>query len=569
MTYYAAKLVRLLLLAVSCYGYMRFLSKKVRIEFSISILFTGICCTMFFAGILNILKETAYFILLFGLVLTALSLKRKDPIKEIFCPGIIFFILCAVILLPIMYGAFFTHYDDFSHWGTAVKVLYTQNRFPNFSDKIIAFQSYPVGSSVFIYYFLTVTGIQSEWFQMYVQAIFMIGILSSFFVFAKNWFSWITTAVVSWIFLVCNNGLMNLLVDTLLPIIALGGLCICIYYRDSLDKNILWIIPHMVALVAIKNSGIMFAAFLLLFVLPYFYPRKLIRWGTACLFPLATLLLWQKHVKLVFGNGLTAKHSMSIEHIANTYSEKSYEDFANIIDAYLEELMSPDNPAIYLLLAIGLWLVLSKVIRNDTVAVTRSLVINAVACYFLYAIGMLGMYLTTMPYGEAIQLAGFARYHRSILILCGGYLYFAILILVPTNRKSFLLRIIAYVLVSVLCYNAMLPGLWYSNPKNTDSIRTKYEVLLVENDVKSDYSYCVVVGPEYASSAGYLRYISRYLLNSSNILVCNIEEYQTRESGWKGYDYLICFGESDGMTDFLTETFDNSSQRVYSSPKNG
>lgn len=568
MMEYAATILRLLLLVISCYGYVRILNRKLPAEFALSVFCTGLCSILFFSGILNILKESAYAIFLIGLVLAAESFRRKESIKTFFSQGIVFFVLAAVILLPILYGRVLADYDDFSHWGTVVKVLYTQDRFPISADKSISYSSYPTGSAAFLYYFLTISGIRAEWFQLYVQAVFMMGMLSSLFVFSKDRTDWTAAMIASVIMLLGNNGPINLLVDTLMPIVVFSGLCICLYYRDSLHQNIFWIIPHLISLVAIKNSGILFAAFLMLFVLSFMGKKGLGRWFAVCSVLPVTLLLWQKHVALVCGSGLDTKHAMSVEHVVKSYLAKNADAYREIATAYIKEVISIRNTALYLLLIILICVVLLKNGKNPGQTLPRKIIGFSVVCYILYIVGMLGMYLSTMPYNEAMRLAGFVRYHRSILIFCGGCLCLAVMMLLSPEKRRHRTRLAVYVLVLMLCSQALHPDIWYNNPKDRSYIRRDLEAYLVSNNVEAGKSYCMVADELYVQYPGYLKMVSRYLLDSTRVLICSIEDYQLRESGWKDYDYLLCFGESEEMRDFLQSTFADSAKRVYAASEN-
>lgn len=62
-------LLRFCLLAVSCGGYVLWLTKYVRCEFAVGIFFSGIGSVLFLAGILNLLPEAAWTICLCGVFL--------------------------------------------------------------------------------------------------------------------------------------------------------------------------------------------------------------------------------------------------------------------------------------------------------------------------------------------------------------------------------------------------------------------------------------------------------------------------------------------------------------------
>lgn len=47
---------------------------------------------------------------------------------------------------------YLNHYDNYSHWATIVKFLYTEGRLPDVYDTIIAYTYYPMGSSLLVYF---------------------------------------------------------------------------------------------------------------------------------------------------------------------------------------------------------------------------------------------------------------------------------------------------------------------------------------------------------------------------------------------------------------------------------
>ena len=153
--------------------------------------------------------------------------------QGIICIGTIFFLVICVFFAFLLYGNKFLDYDNFSHWALVEKTLLSKNRFPNFMDSNIMFQSYPPGSASYIYYVCKITGIHSEWMQMYAQTTLMSGILISLFAFSNKWQNKLLMCVGSVILLAGNTRLDSLLVDSLLAITALGGMAFCIYYRNE------------------------------------------------------------------------------------------------------------------------------------------------------------------------------------------------------------------------------------------------------------------------------------------------------------------------------------------------
>ena len=120
-----------------------------------------------------------------GFLCLAYSLKTGIRRRGI-TAGVVFFIVISAFIFRSVYGVEFTHYDNFSHWALMVKHLMIKKRFPNYSDTIFSHISYPPGASAFIYYFVLISGIKSEWFQMFVQSVCMAGLISGLFCLAET-----------------------------------------------------------------------------------------------------------------------------------------------------------------------------------------------------------------------------------------------------------------------------------------------------------------------------------------------------------------------------------------------
>lgn len=550
---------RLTVLGLSVYGYLRRIGRFLRMEFAPGVFFTGLCSVMFFAGILNILPETAWAVCGCGVYLAAQSLRRKESVKDFLCPGMVFFFLASGLLLILLHGTVLTDYDDFSHWGTVLKVMYTKHRFPNYADSTITYQSYPTGSAAFVYYFLTVSGITSEWFQLVIQSVFQIGLLTSLFLFVRGVWGWIFAAGTAGLLLLCSNGPINLLVDTLLPLIAVAALCLCFYYRSDLTGRCLWVLPYLIALTAVKNSGLLLALFLLLYLLMHLGKENRRIWLQLGSIPALTLLLWQKHVLLVFDNGMNSRHAMSAESITNTFSQKDLSALTEVARLFLQEVFSLTNPFLYLLIAGLLVLLLHRFFGLHLTWDHRHLLLFAGAAYLIYQIGVLAMYLTTMPYGEAILLAGYSRYHRTILILCGSCLF---LVLADSMTKTGKREVTAGLLTLLLLYQSLFPGLWYNNPKHCGFIREEFQQLITEYHVEAGKRYLIVMDAAYAEKyKGYLHYLARYLLDSGSITLCSIES-PPEEHLLSNYDYLICFGDSEELDGYLVKTVGSGESRI-------
>lgn len=233
--------LRIILLAVSMYGYIRFLCGKIRPEFAPAVLFAGVGSVIFLSGILNIMKETAVVIVLGGLALTVRSIVKKETPRPLICPAFFFYIAAGGLFFILLYDVKFNNYDSFSHWGVVLKSMLQKNRFPNFEDTYITFQSYPTGSASAVWFFEKIAGLRSEWSQCWVHTMIQVGMLISLFAFAKGVLGNITAACVSLILFTsianAQTALNGLLVDNLLAVAGLAATLIAMYYRGGYWKS--------------------------------------------------------------------------------------------------------------------------------------------------------------------------------------------------------------------------------------------------------------------------------------------------------------------------------------------
>ena len=148
------------LFLLSIMGYLGVIVKKGRFqpEFAPAICFAGISNLLFLAGILNIMKLTVWMIFIGGFICVCwlfwkpISFSLRERWLGI---GMFLFIFYFSWLL---WGVRCVSYDDFSHWATAVKAMLLNDRMPNFQDTVVMFQSYPLGSSLFLYYVSRIVG---------------------------------------------------------------------------------------------------------------------------------------------------------------------------------------------------------------------------------------------------------------------------------------------------------------------------------------------------------------------------------------------------------------------------
>ena len=561
-------LLRMAGLIFSFYGYLRAIGKRIRPEFGIAVIFSAIGSLMFLAGILNLMPEMTFVLYVVGVCLGIRSVKNREPLRETVTAGTCFFGVMGVFLFVLLYHDKFQHYDSFSHWALLVKVMLAEDRLPNFLDTNITFQSYPPGSAVFISYFIKAAGIGPEWLQMYAQAIFMTGMAACLFPFAgKEAMGILTASVLSVLLLAGNTPLCDLLVDTQLPLTALAGLAFCAYYRETEAqegggygrKGKAWYIAAFTTfLVIIKNSGVLFACLILFYVLlcQEGKAKEAVRALSVPFFSsLAALVLWKKHVSLVFEKGLSSRHSMSVRNFRAVFGEKSADDLNMIARSVWNRVCTLSNPAWYVLLFLLLLLALRGRI-NKTGGGERKLALTAFAAYPLYQMGLWGMYLFSMPLEEARALAGYDRYNQTILIFITGVA--VILALAAVRRQKGSVRAGYRAALLMFCivgsWQTLKPKWAYYKKQEMGQARITYDALIRDYHIPPGSSYMVAT----TEDAGFLYFMSKYLLLPKRVTACNCdraEDLKRVEEEWRNYDYLILCGASEEFTLRTEEMF--------------
>lgn len=538
-----ALLIRLLLLAMSCCGYLQYLKKYVKVELAIGLLFSTIGSVLFLVGILNLLKEAAVLIWLGGLILLLCSLRRKESLAGILTFGTIFFAVGCLFFLCLFPGSRVQHHDSDIHWALVAKIITQQGRFPVGTDVNVLFSSYPVGSACFLFYITQALGLTSEWVLMAAQAMLMLGMLTGLFVFAKGPWQKLATALCC-VFLLCGNSrLTELMVDSLLPITALNAVALCVYDRQLLRRMPWILLPYAVFLVGIKNSGFFFVVILYGFV--WYLNRKepLFRktWLTLLGVPAAAFFLWQKHVSLVFPAGMLSKHAMSLSNYSHVLHGKDLHAMLEIALEMGRKIFSLNNQALWLLASVFfvclLWL---RFDRDSGRPLLRALVLAAVS-YGLYQLGTYAMYLFSMPLQESLILASYSRYHKTILLFLSGLIYIGLLQSLNL-RDGKPLRALVPLGALVLCFFAVSPNLtMLSRQDYTGTNRQKFDTLIALYEIPEGKDYLILTTDEnyYANE---LPYMAAYLLSSHQVVE---RDADFRQAQLADFDYLIVFEKTE------------------------
>lgn len=212
------------------------------------------------------------------------------------------------------------------------------------------------------------------------------------------------------------------------------------------------------------------------------------------------------------------------------------------------------NPALWLLLFGLLMWILWKYITKTPCRDRRNTFLLAVAAYVLYQTGVLGMYLFSMPGDEALTLAGYSRYHQTIVLFIAGLMLIETLQEFDTPKDSSggsLAKIGTLLATLVLSFYMISPNFSSFHKQRLENTeRYKFDQMIAQYNLPARASYLILTSKD-RNDYGYLFYLSRYLLSPSALEILPETELDTIDPFV--YDYVIAFEETEGTKAFLSE----------------
>ena len=582
-------ILKALLLWISIFGYCNYFKKYMHPAFAPIVTMSSIGILIFLAGILNVMPIMVYLIVIGGWIFLILSKpwskEYLESQKDTIWVFVIFSAICALFLVR-LYGLIPVHYDSFSHWLTVIREMFNSDSMPNFDSTLIVFQGYPTGSAGFAYFICKFLGNTRDDLVLFAQSILYAASISSFLAFTKkkDIFAGGIIVVGSLFCLVANTNatFTNLLVDTLISLISVAGVAIIIYYREDLIKAAFIALPLQMFLVAIKNSGILMVAInfaliiLLAMGMDYIESKKvsfikLVKLGglTAGI-PAVVYYLWIRHVDYVFASGTTSKHTASIENYAQNLGAKTGEEIKEILTIFVERFVSWNNSWLLLIIIFGILaagMLCKKLILKKNSKVELFIFAGVLCAYLGFMLILAMMYILSMPYGEAIILAAYARYENTILVYIVGAVTIYCLSLVQqfsSSAKEMGAKVVVLLFMSsiLLLQTENLQKLLPKVDTYTGSSRQEFEQIKDKYDIEEEKSY-FIYGERLVDDAGYHKYLTRYLFWSTNIELCMPQDLETKKDLIGNYDYLIIIDSDEQIEEFLEMKNMKADEKVF------
>ena len=584
-------------LLCSLSGYMMFVRTKLRLqtEFVPVFVCSAITCAVYLCGLAGFLLPGSEVVLAAGFFLFVFFLTRLIRNKSyrnfrlslfqagVFLGGLFFFQLLLTSRL--------IHYDNFSHWAVVVKQMLSTNAFPDAASALIDFKNYPLGTSSFLYFICRFAG-NSQGIMLAGQAILIFSCFYALFgvITEKRRFLLFAFLAAGCSALSVFNitiRITNLLVDFLLPVYTLVIFVMAYRYQREIKKACISIIPAAGLLMIIKNTGTIFAAIGFLYLIYAWLKNRdkpfwknglnvLLSIGAA----LVPYLLWNIHMAVGF-QGIENKFEVSVDTISGISGGKSPEEVRRIMELFAQSVFDiTSRPAMGTLgfnAAAIIASVFAAVILKKSWNLWKALIaLNLVlAGYYL---GILALYIFSMPLDEALRLAGFERYASSIVVLFAGGLVLCATVDIENSfyyRCGELPDYKAFKTVEsknryqecIIFFTALAIALLMSEYNGMQVIRRAYKNTLPYKvyQVTGDRWYSGGKVDEsrylfYASDADgqvtdyYLQYIGKYMLYASNVDgICRFYGDNLIHL-LSSYDYLVMV-ESDREAKYLLKRY--------------
>lgn len=569
-------IIGLIVFWITIFGIKLFLEDKTKIDnkFSFALSFTVIGLIEFILGIINMMKIGSLLIVLFsifyiGYLIINKRIEKNRIIEYIKEPTNIICFLIFTYITIVGLNMHLTHYDNFSHWGLIIKTMFQYNRLPNFENNYILFKGYQPGSACFAYFVGLLCG-KNEGVMIVAQNYLIFSYLSVLFNYIGKEKRILKSLllVCFYIFIMTTSKIRfnNLLVDSLIAVQLIYGLAIIYNYKDNLKKAALYSLPIAVYLLVVKNTGLILAGIMCLYILYLAFKQRKLKEGIKYVIIigtvlLVTLLIWQNHVSLVYGHwALNTKHSLSPQNFYSSIKALGIDNMKLFIVMYTKHFFSLKNNLtnIYLLIFNIVSLLSLFLVKNKKEVLKFILVLDFIYIGYYILLGL--MYIFSMPWNEAKDFAGYERYMMTIVnLLIGLFILFIFNYKEKIKIQNIYLIILGLVLLIPIHYEYdTFTGL-IGNDGYEDSKIAKFDCIKEYVPLDKDTYY--IYAPSSKGDMGLLHHITIYELCKEDVHVINDKE---AIKDIVDNSYIVIYDDIDNTDELFNEEFTRINDRVLS-----
>ena len=440
-----------------------------------------------------------------------------------------------------------SHYDNFSHWALATKYLITFHALPTADQSIVTFTAYPLGSSLFSYFWLGHRPFHEGLLIVTHWGLMILSLNALMQLLTKKINQPISYAVlllvlliISWLKFVPLN---SVLVDDLIAVYAVGIIAGQVYLRNHLKQLALFTAVMTGALSLIKNSALFFVVIIYLhfIVLWIHYLRKNQLKGQGKLASLGLSLTtfipfigWQYYLKIQFAGTTSSKHAIDLDAYTHNASQKTVLELAQIRQTFMDHLSfnRPIMAGIYSILALFLCLYLIYRWKKIGYWWIREVFLLCAVTTVGYVVSLYYMYIYSMPTHEAIRLASFYRYMETLYVFLFVYLAMIVLLLLNTLSNHWVINLSSWLgLILALCSIGIFSWKYMDTyQKSHDEMVNKaYSIRqLVETVMEPIQSLSILSNDEASVGSGYFYYVGTFYTMSEEVEVAYTSNEVTR-----------------------------------------
>jgi len=236
-----------------------------RAELALFAAITAITTVAYLFSLVGLLQPAAVVIFWAGVLLCLgmpVLIRRRSPelIPQLLSPGIVLFVVYTVVQWSLFHGAEYFFWDEFSHWGLAVKELNFHDRLWG-ADSNVMFVHYPPVATVWHYFVTRNTG-YSEASVLHAQFLLLLAPTMSLYRHV-TWRRayWIPVVLSLQVFLFVNlgQGTSSLYMDHILAVVF-GGIAVAYLADETSPRNLVLFVPPLFCLALVKELGGFLAA---------------------------------------------------------------------------------------------------------------------------------------------------------------------------------------------------------------------------------------------------------------------------------------------------------------------
>lgn len=432
------EIIKFIFFIVSLVGYTSFMRLMTSIS-KYHIYIVVMSCQvaiLYFSSLVNILFPTSLMIYFLGILLFIYSSVKAKGLTignllkhtNFVTFGMLFYVGIYIVTL---WNQSLLHYDNFTHWATIVKFLYLEDRLPAVADRIISYNTYPVGSSLYLYYITKYVGF-SDGIMLVGQFLIIAAAQFTIFGVVKDRRRLLPNAIIF-----ASFGVMtylnfsirfnNLLVDLLIAVLAISAISILFLQEYDFFQSSFLISIILAFLVLVKTSALFFVICIIMSHMmtsiqndEYEKNVKFYLSSLLLFIPIIFNQLWGTHVKDVFAGMASKKHEIVAGSIASVLEGNLSTNQHIILSHYIKTVFSIHTLTSLQIIVIFSSFILFTLIIGIKFKIWKTNLIvlsTSVLMTILYYFGNLIMYLTAMPVEEAKRIAGFERYILTIIVI--------------------------------------------------------------------------------------------------------------------------------------------------------